>query len=200
MRRTTCGPSVRSCTDVGVRPTSRLSTNTLAPAGSERTFKRPAFQTGLPALPGALLGAASARRDSTGGFDGLGAGAAGRGGAGEAASGSTVLFATGGGAAAVVAAADFGAAATVPSVKSLLDAGALALLDGGSPRTPTAYPPAKPSVPPIARASTSGQTADRERWSIVNSAASGASVGSTASRRSDSVLSRADFLFSTPAP
>src|SRR5262245_48160985 len=128
MRRTTCGPSVRSRSDVGVRPTSRLSTNTLAPAGSERTFKRPAFQTKLPALAGALLGAASARRELTGGFDGLGAGTAGRGGAGEAASGSAGLLAAGGVADAAVGAVDFGTAATVPSVKSLPDVGALALL------------------------------------------------------------------------
>ena len=63
--RMRCGPSVKSRTAVGVRPASRSSTNTLAPAGVERTFNRPAAHALVGA--GASAGAAGGWRRRPGG-------------------------------------------------------------------------------------------------------------------------------------
>src|SRR5262245_9627610 len=106
--RIRCGPSVRSRTDIGVRPTSRLSTVNRAPEGVERTFRRPSAHA-------ALAGGAAASLAGRVGA-GVGAGTALGGSAGTVGPGAAAAAAGAG--AGSAASAGFDGVATVPSVNS----------------------------------------------------------------------------------
>ena len=173
---------------VGVSPTSRPSTDTVAPGGVDRIFRRPPVQIcGV----GVAAAAASAFRAAAGGFGGRTAA-----GSGARVTGSRVGSQAGVllachipgllvvSAAAGVAGA-LGTAGTAASVNSRMASRAWRspwcpqasrAANGQRPRSPL-----QSRVTPTANASTNGHTADRDRSSIVSSLGGGGSASAASS-------------------
>src|SRR5438094_6287505 len=93
--RTRCVPGDSSRTAIGVRPASRPSTNTAAPAGVERTSNLPTF---FSVFGGTAAAAFPDDRGAVASFDRDGAGCGGAGGATAPSVNSRPVGAVGGGA------------------------------------------------------------------------------------------------------